>query len=47
MDRGITGNFEVTIVETNALIHSKGSKGNTTREREAIVEAIREALERV
>lgn len=51
MDRGITGNFEVTVVEQNdALIHSaRGGLGKATSagEREAIVKQIREALERV
>lgn len=50
MDRGITGNFEVTVVETNTLIHSaRGGKGKATTagERQVIVEQIREALEGV
>lgn len=52
MDKGITGNFEVTIVERDGLVvHSKrhggGGKGNTTRERQVIVERIRAALEGV
>ena len=50
MDRGITGNFEVTIVNTNMLIHSKrrGQKNATSsEERELIVEKIKAALETV
>ena len=50
MDRGVTGNFEVTIVETNTLIHSKRKgqgRATTTKERQMIVEQIREALEAV
>ena len=56
MDRGITGNFEVFILgrgkgEEDTLIHSKRhggqGKGNTTKERERIVEQIREVLEEV
>ena len=27
-DPGTTGNFEITIVETGELIHSKSKKGN-------------------
>jgi len=49
-DRGITGNFEVTVVGTDTLIHSarKGQgKASATRERQAIAEKIREALEGV
>ena len=48
-DRGITGNFEVNIVNTNTLIHSKRSgmvgKATTAGERQAIVDRIRQALE--
>ena len=48
-DRGITGNFEVIIVNTNTLIHSKRSgmvgKATTAGERQAIVDRIRQALE--
>lgn len=52
MDRGVTGNFEVTIVERdNLLIHSKRrggqGKATTAKEREAIVAQVREALEGV
>ena len=49
MDRGITGNFEVVIMNTNTLIHSKRhgrmGRAETARERQLIVEQIREALE--
>ena len=48
-DRGITGNFEVVIVNTNTLIYSKRSgvvgKATTASERQAIVDRIRQALE--
>ena len=47
MDRGVTGNFEVTIVETGKLIHSK-SRGegfaDTAQVRQSIVGQIKEAL---
>ncbi len=46
-DAGTTGNFEVTLVETNELIHSKkGGKGKceSTSERAAVVEKINEFL---
>jgi len=48
MDRGITGNFEVMIVNTNTLIHSKRhgqGKAESAREKQLIVEQIKEALE--
>ena len=48
MDRGITGNFEVVIVNTNALIHSKRhgqGKAESAREKQLIVDQIKEALE--
>ena len=49
MDRGITGNFEVIIVNTNTLIHSKQrhgqGKAETAREKQLIVDQIKEALE--
>jgi hypothetical protein len=47
-DRGITGNFEVFIVNTNTLIHSKRhgqGKAETAREKQLIVNQIKEALE--
>ena len=50
MDRGITGNFEVIIVNTNTLVHSARQgqgKATTARDRQLIVERIREALENV
>ena len=50
MDRGITGNFEVIIVNTNTLVHSKKhgqGRADSARERQFIVEQIREALENV
>ncbi|KAL3807981.1 hypothetical protein ACHAXA_000951 [Cyclostephanos tholiformis] len=46
-DAGITGNFEVTIVNTGKVIHSKRrgmGHANTAQSRQAIVEQIREAL---
>lgn len=50
-DRGVTGNFEVTIVNTGTLIHSKKTGGQgkceTMAERQAIVAKIKEALEAV
>lgn len=46
MDRGITGNFEVVILNTNTLIHSKRQgKAESSREKQLIVEQIKEALE--
>jgi len=48
MDRGITGNFEVSISNTNTLIHSKRhgqGKAETAREKQLIVNQIKEALE--
>ena len=48
MDRGITGNFEVVIVNTNTLIHSKRhgqGKAESAREKQLIVDQIKEALE--
>ena len=48
-DRGITGNFEVVIMNTDTLIHSKRSgrvgKATTAEERVVIVQQIRQALE--
>ena len=47
-DRGITGNFEVIIVNTNTLIHSKRhgqGKAESAREKQLIVDQIKEALE--
>ena len=50
-DRGITGNFDVTIVNTNTLIHSKKQMGQgkceSMAERQAIVTKIKQALEAV
>jgi hypothetical protein len=50
-DRGITGNFDVTIVNTNTLIHSKKQLGQgkceSMAERQAIVSKIKEALEAI
>ena len=47
MDRGVTGNFEVTIADTGKLIHSK-SRGegfaDTAQARQSIVGRIKEAL---
>ena len=46
MDRTITGNFEVTIMNTNTLIHTKRQgKAESARERQLIVDQIKEALE--
>lgn len=46
MDRGITGNFEVVIVNTNTLIHSKRQgKAESARSKQLIVDQIKEALE--
>lgn len=47
MDRGTTGNFEVTIVETGKLIHTKkGGQGfaDTAGKQQAIVSQIISAL---
>jgi selT/selW/selH-like putative selenoprotein len=47
MDRDVTGNFEVTIVDTGRLIHSKrGGQGfaDTANARQLIVDQIREAM---
>jgi len=53
-DGGITGNFEVTIVDmngTSTLIHSARTRGQgratTARARQGIVDRIRDALESV
>jgi selT/selW/selH-like putative selenoprotein len=50
MDRGVTGNFEVTIVDTGKLIHSKRQGhgfADTAKERQSIVEQIKEAMRTV
>lgn len=42
-DEGTTGNFEVTLVETNDLVHSKKAgkgKCETDEERYAVISAI-------
>lgn len=47
MDRGVTGNFEVTIVDTGKLLHSKKSgQGfpDTAAKQQAIVSQIIKAL---
>lgn len=48
-DRGVTGNFEVTVKETGQLLHSKRTAGQgkaeSKREREALVEMIAELLD--
>ena len=48
-DRSLTGNFEVTILDTGELIHSKrsgrGGKATTSAERNAIAIKIEDALE--
>ncbi len=49
-DRGITGNLEVTILNTGKVIHSKRrgqGYANTAQARQSIVEQIKEALEAV
>jgi len=46
-DEGTTGNFEVTIVETGTLIHSKkGGKGKceSNKERDDVIDAIESFL---
>ncbi|KAL3775749.1 hypothetical protein ACHAWO_010173 [Cyclotella atomus] len=52
MDRGITGNFEVIVVTKSdeKVIHSKRKgmgRAESSRERQLIVDQIREALEAV
>lgn len=50
MDRAITGNFDVSIVNSNTLIHSKkrGQKNAaSSEERKLIVEKIKAALETI
>ena len=48
-DDGFTGNFEITIGDENRLIHSKKKAGQgkatSTKEREGLVEMIKEYLE--
>ncbi|KAL3771474.1 hypothetical protein ACHAW5_006157 [Stephanodiscus triporus] len=47
---GVTGNFEVTIVDTGKLIHSKRQGhgfADTAKERQLIVEQIKEAMRTV
>jgi len=48
-DNGTTGNFDVTIVNTGELIHSKKSHGQgrceTVAEQQAVIDKIREVLE--
>ena len=50
-DPGTTGNFEVTIVETGQLLHSKRRAGQgrcqTESERRAVLQQILERLEEV
>jgi hypothetical protein len=49
-DRGITGAFEVTVLNTGKLIHSKRrgqGYANTAQARQSIVDQIKEALEAV
>ncbi len=46
-DKGVTGNFEVTIVETNTLIHSKKAgkgKCESQAEKDAVFAAVEQAL---
>ena len=48
MDRGITGNFEVSIKETGELVHSKkrqGNKAESESDRQSIAVKIEMALE--
>jgi hypothetical protein len=48
-DKGITGNFEVTVASTKQLLHSKRhagqGKASTEQERKLILEQIKELLE--
>jgi hypothetical protein len=48
-DRGITGNFEVTVKETGQVLHSKRhagqGKAESQAERMAIVQQIQEVLD--
>jgi hypothetical protein len=48
-DRGVTGNFEVSVVETKQVLHSKRhagqGKAESDRERQMILEQIQEILE--
>ncbi len=46
-DEGVTGNFEVTIVESGSLIHSKKAgkgKCESQAEKDAVFAAVAEAL---
>ena len=49
MDRGVTGNFEVTVAPSGQVLHSKRhagqGKAESAAERARIVEQIRELLE--
>ena len=47
-DDGFTGNFEITIGDEKRLVHSKKAgqgKATSTKEREGLVEMIKEYLE--
>jgi len=48
-DRGVTGNFEVTVVGTGQMLHSKRKygqgKAESASERAVIVDQIRELLD--
>jgi hypothetical protein len=47
-DRRITGNFEVTVLETGTVLHSKQSglgKAESSAERMAILEKVQEMLD--
>ena len=50
-DEGSTGNFEVTLEQTGALIHSKSTKGQgrceTSAETQLVIDQVKEYLENV
>jgi hypothetical protein len=49
-DPGTTGNFEITIVETGELVHSKSTRGQgkceSNSERAALCDKIKEFLDK-
>ena len=49
-DRGVTGNFEITVKDTGQLLHSKRTAGQgkaeSKQERAALVELIEELLDK-
>mmetsp|Transcript_16461 Transcript_16461/g.29148 ORF Transcript_16461/g.29148 Transcript_16461/m.29148 type:complete len:88 (+) Transcript_16461:27-290(+) len=46
-DKGATGNFEITIVETGKLIHSKTTRGQGRCEKASEVQAVVDEIQAV